>query len=233
MSSKGTSEINTYDTEDTDHIEYLEDEEESFYSGSYYDTEEDDDTEWDNPYDEGLDISVTLVSNGYYGDLLVYEKLEQENGLVVLASQSVLIADIDCGENTQPYLDILKAFTQKTASTFEVYKTRNGMRYIQLDRIYSGVNKEATRVLSSLNSDENYLNFCQKKGRFMARLTPKLDLEAIKKYREDVAWNRRPSVRVCNYLMTIGEASSNLIASEMTRFHAIETGAWMKAVPLA
>lgn len=153
------------------------------------------------------DVSLQESSNCtsiYSGDLLISEVLFQDLRMYVLASNYMLIADIDCGNNCEPYLNKLARFVDKNGGSFRVYKTLHGMRYLQTDLMYQGANKSAIATLKELGSDRSYIKLCAQGKRFMARLTPKIAPELATKYFTD-RQNGSPSpMAVCHFLKTVG-----------------------------
>lgn len=175
---------------------YWEDDDEDYYCYDEYDNYEDDD--FDSP---------GLMSSLYDNELLICSFVQRENGYTALASQHVLIADIDCQDNVNEPLHLLRQYTEKTDSCFAVYKTLNGMRYIQLDCIYQNVNRSAIETLNFLGSDPKYVDFCRKDGRFMARVTPKSDTEEMKQYLSDIVRGKADIVKICNFVFYVGNIS--------------------------
>jgi hypothetical protein len=164
------------------------------------------DDEDDNYYYEAAIEQPSLCFDRIYqGELLISEILEQDKRMMVLATGFMLIADIDCGNDVVEPLGKLERFVAQNGGSFRVYKTRNGMRYLQTDLLYHGANKSAIATFKELGSDPKYVRLCDSGKRFMARLTPKLDRDLALKYFEDVKCSGSSPMAVCHYLKTVGQ----------------------------
>ena len=141
----------------------------------------------------------------YQRELLISEILEQDKRMMVLATGFMLIADIDCGDDTAQPLKKLERFVAKNGGSFRVYKTKSGMRYLQTDIMYHGANRSAIATLEELGSDSDYVRLCGQGKRFMARLTPKIEPNQALMYFKDVKSCRSPKMAVCHYLKTVGQ----------------------------
>lgn len=174
----------------------------------------------DYDYDEALDQPSTHITDIYSGDIAVAEIVKQEPDenkiLYCLATQCMLIADIDCGDDIGYFLDLLESFVNQNGGTFRVYKTKNGMRYIQTDAAYFGVTKQAIKILTALESDEKYIKMCKAGNRFMARVTPKISPNKVEDYYNEINTGYSPKIAVCKLIKTVG----NQPRSEML-YHAI------------
>jgi hypothetical protein len=180
-------------------------------SWDYFDDEEDwdeydtwDDEGWEEYCEAALSHKFEHKKYFYDGDLLISEIIKQENGMYILASSYMLIADIDCGDDIEKPIEKLKQFVQKKGGSFRVYKTKNGLRYLQTDILYQYANKSAIAVLKALGSDPKYIQLCDMGKRFMARLTPKSDPEQASLYYENAPYDIDPKICVCHFLETVG-----------------------------
>lgn len=171
------------------HDDHYEDDEGNYY---YFWDDYDEDDEDDEIY------IPPIVRPIYFNDWKVYELVVRKNFYTAIASKCVLIADIDCGDNIEKPLEVLQKFVQTSNACFYVYKTKNGMRYIQTDCMYTSVNRSAINVLEALGSDRKYIDYCWKDGRFMARVTPKLDSEAMEIYYHKAIFNESRNCRICS-----------------------------------
>lgn len=169
----------------------------------------------------------------YSGDLLVSEIVKQQSKMYCLASSYLLIADIDCGDRIARPLSILSNYVSSRGGCFRIYKTKNGMRYLQTDIAYQGANKSAIEVLFALGSDPQYINLCQIGKRFMARLTPKLDSSSALQYFDDVAHGKKTTIKVCDYLGTIGRRSTMPMLRKSIELHDRLTQISSESLPLA
>lgn len=181
---------------------------------SFEDDEEDGDWDWvddDYYYEAAIEQTSLCFDQIYQGELLISEILEQDKRMMVLATGFMLIADIDCGNDVIEPLEKLERFVAQNGGSFRVYKTRNGIRYLQTDLLYHGANKSAIATLKELGSDPNYVRLCDSGKRFMARLTPKIEPNLALKYFEDIKNCCSPLMAVCHYLKTVGQ--ENIINS--------------------
>lgn len=172
-----------------------------------------------NFYEKALEQDSSSENLIYHRNLLISEIIKQESGMICLASKYMLIVDIDCGENTGQPLETLFRWVNRNGGSFRVYKTKNGMRYLQTDIIYQGVNSSALQILFDLGSDPNYINFCQKGGRFMARLSPKLSTSEIENYFTSTEADRS----VCHFLATVGFEKITDALKQTIAIHDIKT----------
>ena len=172
-----------------------------YYDDNYYDDEE----YYEESCEQDEEYGPTLCT---FGDLLIYEVIFREDGFASLVSNCILIADIDCGDDIKTPLLILQDYIDLNGGSFLVYKTKNGMRYIQTDTLYQGVNQRAISVLNALGSDPKYINYSRRDGKFVARITPKLTSEEMKEYRDSVVSINLKSLpyRICSL---IGKFHSN------------------------
>lgn len=163
---------------------------------------------WAREIDEAYEDAIEQESHSedlvYDGDLLVGEIIKQESGMICLATNYMLIVDIDCGEDIDRPLGTLFKWVNRNGGSFRVYKTKNGMRYFQTDIMYQGVNNSAVETLFALGSDPNYINLCKKGGRFMARLSPKLSNSEIERYFDDKKSKNPTDISVCHFMATVG-----------------------------
>lgn len=175
---------------------------------------------YDYDYCEALFQPSSHIVDVYSGDIVVAEVIKQEpdtnNILYCLATECMLIVDIDCGDEIDYFLGLLDCFVHKNGGTFRVYKTKNGMRYIQIDVAYFGVTKQTIKILTTLESDEEYIKMCRIGNRFMARVTPKISPVEVQKYYEEINTGHSPKIAVCKLIKTVG----NQPYSEML-YHAI------------
>lgn len=190
--------------------------------------------DYDDEYDvEGIIAQPTEIERTIYsGQLLISEIILQDNRMYCLASAYLLIADIDCGDRTKEPLKILTAYVEQNGGSFRVYKTLNGMRYLQTDVGYARVNNSAIATLQALGSDQDYVKLSQAGKRFMARLTPKLDSTLALKYFEQFQRGIFPDCRVTNYLKTIGTGEINPLLKESVTLHDRITQAHQSHLPL-
>ena len=164
--------------------------------GEDYCYDEDNEDNEDNEDDEGY--IPPLARSIYFNDWKIYELVVRKNFYTAIASSNVLIADIDCGNNVKEHLKVLRKFVNANDACFYVYKTKNGMRYIQTDCMYTNVNRSAIEVLEFLGSDRKYIDFCRQDGRFMARVTPKLNSNVMEAYYHLAVLNQPRDCRTCS-----------------------------------
>ncbi|MDF5721511.1 MAG: hypothetical protein PUP91_13730 [Rhizonema sp. PD37] len=112
-------------------------------------------------------------------------------GVRCLNSLNVMFIDIDlqpenwdefCPE-TMPWGnvriqedEILKAVANVSKDwelSFEVYRTKNGFRLIEMSRLWEPLSAQSSAVLETLGSDRLYQQLCQAQGCYRARLQPK------------------------------------------------------------
>lgn len=183
-------------------------------------------------YEAALKQESLNIQSFHSGSLLISEILKQDDRMCVLASRYMLIADIDCGRNTLPYIKKLDKFVQNNGSSFRVYKTKNGMRYIQTDLLYQGANKSAIATLEELGSDSQYIKLCSVGKRFMARLTPKIAPELAIKYYEGFYDNSFADMAVTRFTKTVGKDEISFILSPSICYHDAITQAFRTSLKL-
>ena len=192
---------------------YKEDEFDDYYCYDYSDDYYEDDDDYycydncDNYYEDDDEIKPGLLDSHYYNQLLICSSVQRINGYTALASQHILIADIDCGNDIKKPLQILEEYVSKNNACFKAYKTLNGMRYIQLDTIYQTVNRSAIDTLKYLGSDPKYIEFCRVDERFMARVTPKTNSEGMKKYLSQVIRELKTEVKTSKAICCMGDTT--------------------------
>ncbi|MGF1490484.1 MAG: hypothetical protein ACFBSE_25620 [Prochloraceae cyanobacterium] len=194
----------------------------------FMDGEEEDNDPYNEAIYQGSSVEDSIYSEN---DYLAGEIIKQESGMVCLASKYMLIADIDCGDKIDWHLSILKQWVVENGGSFRIYKTKNGMRYLQTDVMYQGVNNSAIETLTALGSDPNYINLSRKGGRFMARLSPKLSSEDIGEYFESVVCED-PKIAVCHFIDTIGDGSISEILFNAVNYHDEQTSSEYKNLEL-
>lgn len=204
------------------HLEYCECPN-NYYCDPVYDNEDED--EYYYYPSEVLEQQSIITEEIYEGNLLISEILKQQEKLYVLATKYMLIADIDCGNQIDRSLQILSNFVEKYGGSFRVYKTKNGMRYLQTDLGYQGANNPAIFVLKELNSDPEYINLCASRKRFMARLTPKIEPKLALQYFEDLKQGKLLDMRVCEYIKTVGSGEIFSMLNDSIELHDFVTGA--------
>lgn len=91
---------------------------------------------------------------------------------------------------------------------FAVYRTRNGLRLIELANTWKADSTEAIGILSALGSDPLFTSLCRRQGTFRARLE-------VKPWREDDSITQV----VCKYLFTVGHGRQNSTALAIQRLH--------------
>lgn len=174
-----------------------------------------------------------LLADRYCERLLICSSVRRINGYTALASKHVLIADID-NQNTEEALDILREYVKENDAYFKVYKTLNGMRYIQLDTIYQNVNRSAINTLEYLKSDSKYIAFCHNDGRFMARITPKSSSEKMNEYLSLMLEGQQVKERTCQPIYYVGNKSKiNPAVEVFVEAHDRLTNAANNYLPLA
>jgi len=105
-------------------------------------------------------------------------------GVLVLNSPSVMFVDVDIngediihksrfGGDIKSAHNLLKAFTKYSGLSFQVYKTKNGLRLLELTRIWDARGQETAEVFSDLGADPLFAQLCKSQGTFRARLEPK------------------------------------------------------------
>lgn len=204
------------------HLDYYGNEEYSDYDDGWDELDRPyDDEEWDEhwSYEWPPEYCTEVCEKSYVGDLLISEIIKQGNRMYCLASNFLLIADIDCGCDTEKAIALLTNFVAKNGGTFRVYRTRNGLRYLQTDCAYHGVNRCAIETLKALESDPQYIDMCEQGGHFMARLTPKLDPSSVEDYYQKVRFEGSPKCGVCTYIKTVGCDLESKMLSESIKTH--------------
>ncbi len=91
---------------------------------------------------------------------------------------------------------------------FAVYRTKNGLRLIELANTWRADSTEAIGILSALGSDPLFTSLCKRQGTFRARLE-------VKPWREDDSITQV----VCKYLFTVGHGRQNSTALAIQRLH--------------
>lgn len=161
----------------------------------------------------------------YSGDLLV-SKIVKDSRMVALESKAMLIVDIDCEDKIDEPIDRLKAYEREHSGNYRVYKTRMGLRYIQSDCFYHGVNNPALKALKALGSDPKYIRLCLEANSFMARLTPKF-AEKSKQYeylKTGILESEAP-VAVCKLIDTFGDCAMQYELKKAIEIHDFYTKA--------
>lgn len=159
-------------------------------------------------YESVFDEPILISKNIYYKDLLIAEVINQNDRMYCLKSNYMLIADIDCGHDIDKPLVTLNSFVRTYGGTFKVYKTKNGLRYLQTDLLYQGANKSAIAVLELLGCDPKYINMCKRGKNFMARLTPKSNSADVHDYYQNAVLGRWLNIKgkaICHYIDVVGE----------------------------
>ena len=151
--------------------------------------------------------------------------------MVCLATNYMLIADIDCGANIDRPLGDLVRWVNRHGGSFRVYKTKNGMRYLQTHILYQGINQSAFATLVALGSDPSYINFSRLGGRFMARLSPKLSPLEIERYFQRA--HEPPEIAVCHFLATVGQDKICSPLRESIALHDFQSRSLRSDLPLA
>ncbi|MEG3972278.1 hypothetical protein QUA00_32355 [Microcoleus sp. T2B6] len=105
-------------------------------------------------------------------------------GVLVLNSPSVMFVDIDIegedmscrsrfGGDIKSAVNLIKAFTKYSGLAFQVYKTKNGLRLLELSRTWDARGKDVAEVFDKLDADPLFAQLCKTQGTFRARLEPK------------------------------------------------------------
>ncbi|MEG3903636.1 hypothetical protein QUB19_15485 [Microcoleus sp. B4-C5] len=105
-------------------------------------------------------------------------------GVLVLNSPSVMFVDIDIegedmscrsrfGGDIKSAVNLIEAFTKYSGLAFQVYKTKNGLRLLELSRTWDARGKDAAFVFDKLDADPLFAQLCKTQGTFRARLEPK------------------------------------------------------------
>ncbi|MEC4817813.1 MAG: hypothetical protein SAK29_31755 [Scytonema sp. PMC 1069.18] len=91
---------------------------------------------------------------------------------------------------------------------FEAYRTRNGLRLIEMSREWNPREDESQTVLETLGCDHLFQHLCMSQGTFRARLEPK-------------PWRVVAGQihRVCHYLGTFGTAPENSTSIAIRAIH--------------
>lgn len=185
-------------------VDKLEPSTPAYYDHDYEDYFEEDECTFD---EESIVQRISLNRFIYSGDLLVFKAVRDER-MIALESKCMLIVDIDCGDEVDTPINTLRAYAIENPGNYRVYKTQGGLRYIQTDCLYHGVNKPAIAALQALGSDDKYISMCLKTESFMARLTPKFsDAERRQNYINEMEDFQDSQIAVCKHLCTIGTAS--------------------------
>lgn len=99
--------------------------------------------------------------------------------------------------NVQMSLDVIREFCDRNPGVaFAVYRTRNGLRLLELANDWDARSEDAVSVLEALGSDVLFTSLCQRQGTFRARLE-------VKPWREELGVQQS----VCLPLDIIGHAA--------------------------
>jgi len=170
-----------------------------------------------------------IYTNGKLISKLIQQTHVQPN-YFCLATPAILIADVDCQNNIEYPLKLLRCYVQQTKDSFRIYKTKNGLRYIQTNTIYHGCNKETVGILLSLNSDVKYIKWCFRDNQFMARIMPKQD-NFINYYSDRIKGIEQAGA-ICHYLGTIGDGKILQQLNKSIELHDFLTQSEFKNLPL-
>ena len=151
---------------------------------------------------------------------------ENSYGVKCLNAPSVMFVDIDTDSeaedlplsclpfdkwhwNVQMSFEIInQVCLDNPELLFAVYRTRNGLRLLELANTWRADSSEAINILSALGSDPLFKSLCKRQGTFRARLEVK-------------PWRQNDSINqvVCKYLFTAGHGRQNLTALAIQRLH--------------
>lgn len=180
------------------------------------------------PEDGNYKLDVALDSIIYSGDLLICKAVKDAR-MVALESKAILIVDIDCGSQIDEPINRLREYEKNNPGLYRVYKTRNGLRYLQTDCLYHGVNKPALNAFVALGSDPKYIDMCRKTNSFMARLTPKFNSEQLRfEYIDNVEFSVKSDIAVCHFIEAIGRGTSLDTIYDAVEIHDFYTKAEVK-----
>lgn len=103
-------------------------------------------------------------------------------GRVHLKSKEIFIGDIDENKG-RPGRTLSKGEAIERVLSLEkpvaIYETRNGIRFILLDKKYAPNSGEVRRIFEQTFCDEEYVKFCLREERFSARLSPKGKIDSL------------------------------------------------------
>jgi hypothetical protein len=163
-----------------------------------------------------------LIETIKLGDNAIGYITENSYGVKCLNSPNVMFVDVDsdadadevpCSAlpfgklnwNTSMSLQVINQFCfDNPELSFAVYRTRNGLRLIELSNQWKADSTEAMGVLNSLGSDPLFTALCDRQGTFRARLEVK-------------PW--RTGSTVCQSLGTVGHGRPNETALAVQRVH--------------
>jgi hypothetical protein len=164
----------------------------------------------ENSYTPAWEPVIETVS---VGDNPIGFVTENSYGVKCLNAPSVMFVDIDADSDAEdlplsclPFgkfnwnvsmsLEIIHEFCSSNRELlFAVYRTKNGLRLIEMANTWVPDSTEAIGVLSALGSDPLFTSLCRRQGTFRARLEVK-------------PWRQNGSVNqiVCKRLPSIGHA---------------------------
>ena len=130
-----------------------------------------------------------------------------------------------------------------------VYKTKNGFRYIVINREYEPNGADTIAMLNILGCDTMYSRLCKLQNTFRARLTPKswrMEMEPVRIYypfenkeMEDnfKNWNKKyfeviENFSTCKFLFTVGNSCAASELEDIIALHDEMTKAY-SSLPLA
>lgn len=220
------------DIEDYEEDDYLYDDDYWYPHDDYYD--EEDCFDWEQYDYSAAEHQTEILTKYYAGEELISELIQQthvEPNYFCLATRFILIADIDCGDKIDVPLQILENHVETFGGSFRVYKTKNGMRYLQTDVLYHGCNKQAVSVLRTLGSDEKYIRWCVAGNQFMARIAPKL--ENSSDYYQKRIDGVNLNIAICHFMKTVGNDKIASMLEQSIQVHDYMTQAFYTELPLA
>jgi len=179
--------------------------------------------------DGGYTALAEPVSQSFFeGDQMIAAITTNSYGVKVLNAPSVMFVDIDLDEDVdlvpneclpwgqanmglkERIFGVKRAIERATKAwnlRFEAYRTRNGLRLIELSREWNATTTETTTVLETLGCDRLFQQLCKTQGTFRARLEPK-------------PWREmRNCHSVCHAFGSYGVAPVNPVAARVKLLH--------------
>jgi hypothetical protein len=186
-------------------------------------------TEWGYLNIDGYSaLSEPVLKSFFDKDRLIGAITTNSYGVKVLNTPTTMFVDVDfdtddvpleClpwgkqpkGMGIEEQIAEIKFAIAKTTKAwglrFELYRTFNGLRLIELSREWDAQNLESTTVLEALGCDRLFQQLCETQGTFRARLEPK-------PWRET-----RNCHSVCHAFGSYGVAPVNPVAARVKLLH--------------
>lgn len=164
-----------------------------------------------------------LIETIKLGDNPIAYITENSYGVKCLNAPSTMFVDIDESDevpssclpfgkfqwSTSLSLEIINEFCLNNPELlFAIYRTRNGLRLLELSHEWKPDSSEAMGILSALGSDPLFTALCDRQGSFRARLE-------VKPWRGVQGVNQS----VCQYMTTVGHGHPHPTATAIQRVH--------------